>query len=113
MVSAWRDTCRIRLRRISAVAGRAGRVAEVLLRVNLTGPFPAATLSMAGRPTQFGIDEPSCPRRSRAPEHSPTCSWSDSTLHSLSNNLCADAHLDLLDLYRRKVTASSSSPARW
>ncbi len=28
-----------------------------LLRVNLAGPFPNATLHMAGRPTQFGISE--------------------------------------------------------
>ncbi|MGH3834878.1 MAG: hypothetical protein ACRDSF_04110 [Pseudonocardiaceae bacterium] len=36
-------------------------------------------------------------------------------LHSLSNNLSAEAHLDLLDLYHRKVTAGNASagwPAR-
>jgi diaminopimelate decarboxylase len=94
----------LELHRISAVAGRAGRVAEVLLRVNLTGPFPAATLSMAGRPTQFGIDEAILPEAVKIARRLPHLRLAGFHLHSLSNNLCADAHLDLLDLYRRTVT---------
>jgi diaminopimelate decarboxylase len=93
----------LELHRISAVAGRAGRVAEVLLRVNLTGPLPVATLSMAGRPTQFGIDEALLPEAVETARRLPHLRLVGFHLHSLSNNLCADAHLDLLDLYRRTV----------
>lgn len=94
----------LELHRISAVADRAGRVADVLLRVNLTGPFPAATLSMAGRPTQFGIDETILPEAVETARRLPHLRLVGFHLHSLSNNLSADAHLELLDLYRRKVT---------
>lgn len=93
----------LELHRISAVAGRVGRVAEVLLRVNLTGPFPAATLSMAGRPTQFGIDETLLPEAIDTARRLPHLRLVGFHMHSLSNNLCSDAHLDLLDLYRRTV----------
>ena len=91
----------LELHRISTVAGRAGQVAEVLLRVNLTGPFPAATLSMA---TQFGIDEALLPEAVCTARALPHLRLAGFHLHSLSNNLCAQAHLDLLDLYRRTVT---------
>jgi diaminopimelate decarboxylase len=93
----------LELHRISAMAGRAGRVAEVLLRVNLAGPFPAATVSMAGRPTQFGIDETLLPEAVDTARRLPHLRLVGFHLHSLSNNLCADSHLDMLDLYRRTV----------
>lgn len=97
----------LELHRLSAVAGRTGRVAEVLLRVNLTGPFPAATLAatlaMAGGPTQFGIDEAVLPEAVETARRLPHLRLAGFHLHSLSNNLCADAHLDLLDLYCRTV----------
>lgn len=91
----------LELHRISAVASRIGQVAEVLLRVNLTGPFPTATLCMT---TQFGIDEAALPEAVRVARALPHLRLAGFHLHSLSNNLCAEAHLDLLDLYRRKVT---------
>ncbi|MGH3870667.1 MAG: type III PLP-dependent enzyme [Pseudonocardiaceae bacterium] len=93
----------LELHRISAVAGRAGRVADILLRVNLTGPFPAATLSMAGGPTQFGIDEATLPEAVQTAQRLPHLRLAGFHLHSLSNNLSAAAHLDLLELYRRTV----------
>jgi 2-[(L-alanin-3-ylcarbamoyl)methyl]-2-hydroxybutanedioate decarboxylase len=92
------------LHRISAVAGRTGRVADILLRVNLAGPLPAATLSMAGRPTQFGIDETILPEVVETLRRLPHVRLTGFHLHSLSNNLSAAAHLELLDLYRRTVT---------
>jgi diaminopimelate decarboxylase len=95
----------LELHRISAVAARAGHVADVLLRVNLAGPFPAATLSMAGRTTQFGIDEAILPEAVETARRLPHLRLVGFHLHSLSNNLCADAHLELLDLYRRRVTS--------
>ncbi|MGH4009842.1 MAG: type III PLP-dependent enzyme [Pseudonocardiaceae bacterium] len=93
----------LELHRISAVAGRNGRVADILLRVNLTGPFPGATLFMAGQPTQFGIDEATLPEAVETARRLPHLRLAGFHLHSLSNNLSATTHLDLLDLYRRKV----------
>jgi 2-[(L-alanin-3-ylcarbamoyl)methyl]-2-hydroxybutanedioate decarboxylase len=93
----------LELRRVSAVAGRLGRLAEVLLRVNLTGPFPSATLVMAGRPTQFGIGEESLPGAITLAKDLPHLRVAGFHLHSVSNVLDADAHLQLLDHYRRMV----------
>lgn len=93
----------LELHRISVAAIRLGVSAEVLLRVNLTGPFPPATLAMAGKPTQFGIDETALPAAVGAATSLPGLRFAGFHLHSLSNNLSAQAHLELLDLYRRTV----------
>src|SRR5918997_4580562 len=95
----------LELHRVSEVATRAGRRAEVLLRVNLGGPFPPATLAMAWRPTQFGIDESVLGEAVRTALALPGVRLAGFHLHSLSNNLSADAHVQLLDLYRDKVLA--------
>jgi diaminopimelate decarboxylase len=94
----------LELHRVSEVATRRGRCADVLLRVNLAGPFPPATLAMAGAPTQFGIDESVLADAVRAAVGLPGVRFAGFHLHSLSNNLSATAHLEMLDLYRRKVT---------
>ncbi|MGH3977751.1 MAG: type III PLP-dependent enzyme [Pseudonocardiaceae bacterium] len=93
----------LELHRISAAAARLGRVADVALRVNLAGPFPPATLAMAGRPTQFGIDEELLGEAVTAARRLPGLRLIGFHLHSLSNNLSPQAHLDVLELYRRKV----------
>ncbi|GAA0530557.1 diaminopimelate decarboxylase [Saccharopolyspora subtropica] len=93
----------LELHRISEVATRLGRIAEVLLRVNLAGPFPTATLAMAGRPTQFGIAEELLPEAVDTARRLPGIRLAGFHLHSLSNNLSAPAHLELLDFYRRTV----------
>jgi diaminopimelate decarboxylase len=94
----------LELYRVSEVAARLGRCTDVLLRVNLAGPFPPATLAMAGAPTQFGIDESVLADAVRAAVGLPGVRFAGFHLHSLSNNLSATAHLEMLDLYRRKVT---------
>lgn len=91
------------LARISAVATDLGRTVEVLLRVNLAGPFPPATLAMAGRPTQFGVDESALGEAIAVARRLPGVRLTGFHLHSLSNNLDATAHLEVLDLYRRAV----------
>jgi diaminopimelate decarboxylase len=93
----------LELARISTVAVRIGRSADVLLRVNLAGPFPSATLAMAGRPTQFGIDERDLPHAVELARSLPGLRMVGFHLHSLSNNLSARAHLQMLALYRDKV----------
>ncbi|MQA10998.1 MAG: siderophore biosynthesis PLP-dependent protein [Pseudonocardiaceae bacterium] len=93
----------LELHRLSAAAQAAGEVVDVLLRVNLSGPFPPSTLAMAGQPTQFGIDEHSLPAAVGHARRLPGLRLAGFHLHSLSNNLSARAHLDLLELYRDKV----------
>ncbi|PRX50356.1 diaminopimelate decarboxylase [Prauserella shujinwangii] len=95
----------LELRRVSAVARRLGRTADVLLRVNLAGPFPEATIAMAGAPTQFGIDEEALPEAVRAATELPGLRLAGFHLHSLSNNLSPPAHLAMLELYRDRVLA--------
>ncbi|MFI7638155.1 type III PLP-dependent enzyme [Nonomuraea sp. NPDC049400] len=93
----------LELHRISQAAVEAGVTADVLLRVNLAGPFPSATLAMAGRPTQFGIDESVLADAVEAATTLPGLRLAGFHLHSLSNNLSPEAHLDMLRLYREKV----------
>lgn len=93
----------LELHRVSAIATEKGRDCDILLRVNLRGPFPSATLAMAGRPTQFGIDESALPSAVKLAKDAPGIRLIGFHLHSLSNNLSAQAHVEMLDLYRRKV----------
>jgi 2-[(L-alanin-3-ylcarbamoyl)methyl]-2-hydroxybutanedioate decarboxylase len=93
----------LELHRISAAAAVRGTTVEVLLRVNLAGPFPSATLAMAGRPTQFGIDESDLPDAMDAATTLPGLRFAGFHLHSLSNNLSARTHLEMLGLYRDTV----------
>ena len=95
----------LELHRVNAAALARGRTVEVLLRVNLAGPFPEATLAMAGRPTQFGIDESALPAALDAVTTLPGLRFAGFHLHSLSNNLSAPAHLALLEYYRDTVRA--------
>lgn len=87
------------LRRLELIGARAGRRISVLLRVNLAGPLPLATLSMAGRPTQFGIDEAELPAALALAARCPHLDLQGFHLHSLSNQLDARAHVELLALY--------------
>jgi diaminopimelate decarboxylase len=91
------------LHRLSAAATARGATADVLLRVNLAGPFPAATLAMAGRPTQFGIDEKDLPDAVAAATGLPGLRLAGFHLHSLSNNLSPERHLAMLGHYRDVV----------
>jgi len=91
------------LHRLSSAATAAGTTADVLLRVNLAGPFPAATLAMAGRPTQFGIDESDLPAAVDAVTTLPGLRLAGFHLHSLSNNLSPATHLAMLGHYRDVV----------
>ncbi|MDD7967219.1 aldolase/citrate lyase family protein [Actinomycetospora lemnae] len=91
------------LHRLSAAATAAGTTTDVLLRVNLAGPFPAATIAMAGRPTQFGIDESDLADAVAAATTLPGIRLAGFHLHSLSNNLDPATHLAMLGHYRDVV----------
>jgi diaminopimelate decarboxylase len=102
-VTRFHAESRTELTRLSAAAMDLGRTVEVLLRINLAGPFPKATLAMAGRPTQFGIEESQVAAAVELASTLPGLQLVGFHLHSLSNNLNAAAHLEVLDLYRRKI----------
>jgi diaminopimelate decarboxylase len=91
------------LARVSDAADRHGRTVKVLLRVNLRGPFPDSTLAMAGRPTRFGIDEADLADVVALMRRLLGVRLVGFHLHSLSNNLSAEVHLGLLEMYASKV----------
>ncbi|PWK09624.1 type III PLP-dependent enzyme [Tumebacillus permanentifrigoris] len=91
------------LRRAAYIAEQRGVTLPILLRVNLRGPLPSATLAMAGRPTQFGIDEARIPEAIQLAQSLPALDLQGFHLHSLSNNLDATAHVELVAYYCRRV----------
>ncbi len=89
------------LRKLDDLAGRRGAAVSVLLRINLKGPLPQATLAMGGRPTQFGIDESLLPHVMEQLPKLTHIRVEGLHFHSLSNNLDAEQHVKLVDYYCR------------
>jgi 2-[(L-alanin-3-ylcarbamoyl)methyl]-2-hydroxybutanedioate decarboxylase len=79
----------------NAVAARAGAILPVLLRVNLTGPVPGATLTMGGAATQFGIDQQRIPEALRVLAACPALRFEGFHFHTVSNNRDAEGHAAL------------------
>ena len=84
------------LRRAQHVAAGLGVTLRVALRVNLAGPLPGATLTMAGRPTQFGIDEPDVPEALALAQQASHVELVGFHFHCLSNHHDAPAHARLV-----------------
>lgn len=93
------------LQRVDFLAKKHGVVAPILLRVNLRGPLPSATLAMAGRPTQFGIDEAIMPDAIRLALSLKGVKLQGFHFHSLSNNLDASKHVELISYYLQIVNS--------
>ena len=93
------------LRRLRLIAERRGRVVPILLRVNLHDALPEATVTMAGRATQFGIDEPQVAEAIEEARRSPALRLDGFHLHSISNNLDARLHARLVATYLARVAA--------
>lgn len=74
------------------VAARAGIRLPVLLRINMAGPVPGATITMGGQPTQFGIDEAQVDEALQLVKSCRHLRFDGFHLHTISNNLDADAH---------------------
>lgn len=91
------------LKRVEHIAAAMNRTVPILLRINLSGPFPQATLAMAGTPTQFGIDESLVGEAIHLALSCPHISLEGFHLHSLSNQLDWRSHLALLAYYFDKV----------
>lgn len=100
------------LHRIERLAERRRTCVPILLRVNLREALPAATLAMAGVPTQFGIDEFELPLVLQAAQNCAHVRLDGFHLHSLSNNLDADSHLEMIRLYLDRVAAWERSAGR-
>jgi diaminopimelate decarboxylase len=91
------------LRRIQRIGERLGKIVPVLLRVNLRSALPSATLAMGGKPTQFGIDEEDVPTAIRLALSLSNIQLDGFHLHSISNNLDALRHAELVSLYLERV----------
>ncbi len=87
------------LSRIERIARERDTVVPVLLRVNLRGPLPAATLAMAGRPTQFGTDEAEIPEVVRLAARCERVRLEGFHFHSISNNLDVKRHARMIEYY--------------
>ncbi|MFC4766593.1 type III PLP-dependent enzyme [Effusibacillus consociatus] len=92
------------LQRVANLASQRGIQVPILLRVNLRGPLPDATLAMAGRPTQFGIDETEIAEAIRLAQGLESVKLEGFHLHSLSNNLNPEQHVRLVEYYCERVT---------
>lgn len=91
------------LQRLNALLTTRQQQMKVLLRVNLAGPFPNATLHMAGRPTQFGISEDQIDAAIALALELPYIQLEGFHFHSISNNLDAQLHVEMMRLYFQKA----------
>jgi diaminopimelate decarboxylase len=83
------------LRLANAVAVQAGAVLPILLRVNLAGPVPGATLTMGGAATQFGIAQSDIPGALLLLKDCPALRFEGFHFHTVSNNRDAAGHAAL------------------
>ncbi|EPC02214.1 hypothetical protein L861_16015 [Litchfieldella anticariensis FP35 = DSM 16096] len=91
------------LRRLQLIAERRRQVVPILLRVNLHDELPEATVTMAGRATQFGIDEEQLPAVVEEVKRSSAVRLDGFHMHSISNNLDAHLHARLVATYLTRV----------
>ena len=96
------------LRRAEHVAAGLGVTLPVALRVNVAGPLPVATLAMAGRPTQFGIDEADVPAALALAQRCRHVELVGFHFHCLSNHHDALAHARLVAGYLERARGWSA-----
>ena len=82
----------------NAIAAQADAVLPILLRVNLAGPVPGATLTMGGTATQFGIAQSDIPEALKLLAHCPALRFEGFHFHTVSNNRDAAGHAALCAL---------------
>jgi diaminopimelate decarboxylase len=87
------------LLRVAKIAQELGVVASILLRVNVAGALPDATLLMAGEHSQFGIDENQIADMIGLAQSFASVKLEGFHLHSLSNNLSWERHVKLVSYY--------------
>lgn len=91
------------LQRLEWIAGTMKQQVSVLLRMNVNGPLPSATLQMAGVPTQFGIHESEMESVLQQAASCIHVNIEGFHLHCISNQLDAVKHTELMDVYFTKV----------
>jgi 2-[(L-alanin-3-ylcarbamoyl)methyl]-2-hydroxybutanedioate decarboxylase len=91
------------LRRVQYIAGGLDKQVSVLLRVNIRGALPTSTLRMGGSATQFGLDETDVPEAIALAQASPQSVLRGFHFHSVSNNLDAVSHVELVRDYLRRA----------
>ncbi|XEC94530.1 type III PLP-dependent enzyme [Paenibacillus tarimensis] len=96
----------LELKRLILLAKNWERHTEILLRLNIrTDTLPQTKITMGGRPSQFGLDEDFIEEAVSIVRESENTHvhLSGFHFHSLSNNLQAELHADMIDLYLQKV----------
>ncbi|MGP0630112.1 type III PLP-dependent enzyme [Nitrospina sp. 32_T5] len=87
------------LQRVNHLARQMNARVPILLRVNLGEILPSATLHMAGAPTQFGIAEADIPMAIVQAQQCTHVDLHGFHFHSISNNLDASRHVQLIGHY--------------
>ncbi|TRY36530.1 type III PLP-dependent enzyme [Geobacillus sp. LEMMJ02] len=85
------------LQRLNWIAARRQTTVRVLLRVNLRQAASGATLHMAGKPTQFGIDEQHIAEAIHTALTLPSIDLQGFHFHSMSNHTDEQAHLSFIE----------------
>jgi len=95
--SAWE------LERILFLTEQFQKEARIALRINLQATISGARLIMAGKPTQFGIDEREVGQLIQIAQQHPLVELVGFHFHSVSNNLDAEAHCTFVSHCLKKV----------
>ncbi|MBD8499228.1 type III PLP-dependent enzyme [Paenibacillus arenosi] len=96
----------LELRKIILLAKKWERTTQILLRINVrTNTLPKTKISMGGRPTQFGLDEQLLEEAIAILKDvdNTHVQLSGFHFHSLSNNLHAELHVDMVQFYVQTV----------
>lgn len=92
------------IRRIAWIAAQKNKKVQILLRVNLRKSIPTGTVTMGGKPTQFGIDEVQIGEAIQLVQSLPQLTLAGFHMHSVSNNLDAQLHVELVHMYIQSVS---------
>lgn len=96
----------LELRRIIAIAKEQAQEVRILLRINLrSSTLPRTKIVMGGGPSPFGIDEEAVEEAIELirVEGAGVVRLSGFHFHSLSNNMDARLHAEMIELYLQKV----------
>lgn len=95
----------LQLNYLNRVACDADRQLKVLLRINPAIEMPHATLQMAGKPTQFGIEQQHADEVIELCSTLPGIKLVGFHFHAVSNQLDANAHISLIEQYLNIVAS--------
>lgn len=96
----------LELRRVIAIATKREQEVRILLRINLrSSTLPRTRIVMGGGPSPFGMDEESVEEAVRVirEEGAGTVRLCGFHFHSLSNNVDARLHAEMIELYLQKA----------